>query len=76
MKTNYIEQLISDFNTMDKYPIIEYEYEPNEFDIFYIGVDQDGIYANNTDIKVEWDYVFTLDEHLQALYELIADSYN
>jgi hypothetical protein len=70
------EEMIEQFNNMDNMPIIEYEYEPNEFDVFYIDVDSRGIYVIGSNLRIDWDYVFTLDEHLQELYEQIAQSYN
>jgi hypothetical protein len=70
------EEMIEQFNNIDNMPIIEYEYEPNEFDVFYIDVDSRGIYVMGSNLRIDWDYVFTLDEHLQELYEQIAQSYN
>jgi hypothetical protein len=70
------EEMIEQFNNIDNMPIIEYEYEPNEFDVFYIDVDSRGIYVIGSNLRIDWDYVFTLDEHLQELYEQIAQSYN
>jgi len=68
-------KMISEFNNMDKLPIIEYEYEDGEFDTYNLFVTPYGIQARNTDILIEWDYVFTLDEHLQETCQQIADSY-
>lgn len=54
------------FEAMDRMPIIEI----NTAD--YIGgADDTGLRTNN--IFVEWDNIFSLDEHLQSLHELIIE---
>ena len=73
---NHKKEMIEQFNNMNKLPIIEYEYEDGEFDTFYITVDNQGLHVIGTKLSIEWDYVFTLDEHLQEVYDLIANSYN
>jgi len=47
------------------------EIEDNgEFYIYNIVADDIGLSADGTDCSIEWDDTFSLDEHLQSLYEL------
>ena len=73
---NHRNEMIKQFNNMEKLPIIEYEYEDGEFDVFYIAADNQGLHVIGTRLSIEWDYVLTLDEHLQEVYDSIANSYN
>ena len=64
------------FEAMDRMPIIEinaadYIGGDDDYIIFNISADDKGLYADN--ISVEWDNIFSLDEHLQSLYELIIE---
>lgn len=64
------------FNNIDRMPIIEintadYIGGEDNYIIFNISADDTGLYADN--IFVEWDNIFSLDEHLQSLYELIIE---
>ena len=44
---------------------------PGEYEIFEISADHTGIYSGS--LRVNYDDIFSLDEHLQALYELCID---
>lgn len=62
------------FNNIDRMPIIEintadYIGGEDDYIVFNISADDTGLHTNN--ISVEWDEVFSLDEHLQSLYNLI-----
>ena len=64
------------FEAMDKMPIIEinmadYIGGEDDYIVFNISADDTGLRTNN--IFVEWDNIFSLDEHLQSLYELIIE---
>lgn len=64
------------FEAMDRMPIIEinmadYIGGEDDYIIFDIWADDTGLRTNN--IFVEWDNIFSLDEHLQSLYELIIE---
>lgn len=64
------------FEAMDRMPIIEinmadYIGGEDDYIIFDISADDTGLRTNN--IFVEWDNIFSLDEHLQSLYNLIIE---
>ena len=71
-------ELLEQFNNMKKMPIIEInwadylELEDDEWEIFYIQANNNGLYCN--DMKIEWDNSFSLDEHLALLYEKIIEN--
>ncbi len=66
--------LLEQFEKMQKMPIIEinkadYIGGDDDYEIYNITADIKGLYTGS--FFVEWDVVFSLDEHLQALMELI-----
>ena len=75
-------KLLQEFKEMKKLPLFEIEIEAEGFDseffIYHIEADEKGIYAGGCSnsgfhpygISVAWDECFSLDEHLEALYEL------
>lgn len=67
--------LLEQFENMQKMPIIEinkadYIGGDDDYEIYNITADKKGLYTGS--FFVEWDVVFSLDEHLQALMELIT----
>lgn len=61
--------LLKQFEAITKMRLFEIETnEAGEYEIFEISADAVGIYSGA--LLVEWDSVFSLDEHLQELYEL------
>ena len=71
-----IEELIYEFNNMDKMPIIEINLGDyidgmdGEFEIYNLIVNSAGIYTDGG-ISVDWDINEDLDYHLEALMEEI-----
>ncbi len=65
------DQLIEEFNNMDKLPMFEIEYN-EEYFIYNITATESGLETQGESglITVDWDDTFSLDEHLQSLYEL------
>jgi hypothetical protein len=78
------EELIYEFNNMDKEPIIELNLkdfngaEEDDFIIYNITADLNGLTAigGNEPITIEWDIDLDLDANLQELYETITSSLN
>lgn len=68
-----MNNLLEEFNNMERIPIMELEVEQEGYLIVYVTADEEGIYGDFE--KVEWDEIFTLDEHLQTLHEKIIESY-
>ena len=64
-----MRDLLQQFNEMNKIPLFEIE-NNGEFYIYDIVADDIGLSAGSTDCSIEWDDTFSLDEHLQSLYEL------
>ena len=69
-----MKTLIEEFNNISKMPIFEIEYN-NEYFIYNIGATREGLETRGETmtLKVEWDDCFSLDEHLQSLYELCLE---
>ncbi len=69
-------ELINEFNSMDKQPIFEIEID-SEYYIYYIQATNKGLEAggcSNTGfssygLSIEWEDDYSLDYHLQELYE-------
>ena len=70
--------LLQEFKSMRAMPIMEIEGE-----VYHIEADEAGLYAGGVTnvgfhayegLFILWDDVFSLDEHLQALYELIRET--
>ena len=69
--------LLQEFKSMRAMPIMEiegevYHIDANELGLYAGGITNVGFYAYEG-LFIEWDGVFSLDEHLQALYELIME---
>ena len=73
-----MKTLIEEFNNMSSEPIFEIEHN-GEYYIYYIQATDKGLEAggcSNTGFGsmeleiVEWDNTFSLDEHLQELYDI------
>lgn len=76
-----MQHLLKEFEQMPKLPLFEinlkdfYEdYIEDEYEIFNICADETGLHIYHTDIFVEWDECFSLDEHIQALYEQLIET--
>ena len=71
-------ELLEQFNNMKKMPIIEinwadyFELENDDWEMFEIRADNDGLYCN--DIKINWDDIYSLEEHLQLLFDKITEN--
>jgi hypothetical protein len=72
---NHRNEMIKEFNEMEKDPIIEIELENGDYEIFYLFTTPYGIQVRNTDILIKWDYCFSLDEHVQTVYAAIVSEY-
>ena len=71
-------QLKEQFEQIDKMPIFEIE-TTDGYEIYNINATDYGLYTqgiNGDGIGVEWDDVFSLDEHLQELYEKCYEDCN
>lgn len=73
-----MQNLINEFHNMNLDPLFEIELADDEFEIYHIMADDEGLHAGGMSnvgfmprgITVEWDATFSLDEHLQALFEV------
>ena len=74
-----MENLINEFNNMDKMPLFEIEYN-GEYYIYNIIATNEGLTVQCSDISVEWERDYTLDYYLEGLYELcyenVVEQYN
>jgi len=79
-----MNKLLEEFNAMDKQAMFEIESNNNEgeYGVFYINATKEGLEAGSCSNSgfgslgieiVEWDDCFSLDEHLQELYEICLD---
>lgn len=73
-------ELLEQFRGIDKIPVFEINLrdfddalEDDEFELHWINADELGLYTNEH--RIMWDNTFSLDEHLQELYERIIESY-
>ena len=73
-----MKELQKEFMEMSRYPIFEIEGNDGEHHIFHIEASKKGLKAGgvtNTGfipydgLEVKWDDTFSLDEHLQELYD-------
>ena len=73
-----MQNLIEQFNNMKRIPLFEIELD-DEYHIFHIMADDAGLHAGGVTnsgfhpyhgLSVEWDDSFSLDEHLQELYDV------
>ena len=73
-----MEKLINEFNSMDSMPIFEINIE-DAFYVYYVEATEKGLEAggcSNTGFMamgleyIEWDNRFSLNEHLEELYEV------
>ena len=78
---NYKLELMQEFENMDRMPIFEinlkdyYEdLEEDEYEIFTLYVNEKGIGVYHSDIFEEWDGCFSLDEHIQSIYEKVIET--
>ena len=73
-----MENLLREFSEMKNLPIIEVnradflELEDDDYVVYNILANEKGLYADGG-IFIEWDECFSLDEHLQEVYELIIN---
>ena len=68
---NKMIDLYIEFQAMDRMPIFEIEHR-EEYYIYNIVADTVGIHTTSglQLLQIEWDDTFSLDEHLESLYEL------
>ena len=72
-----MENLIKEFNAMKNLPMFEIEID-GEFHVYYISATEKGLEAGGCSnigfmpygIIVEWEEDYSLDYHLEGLYEL------
>ena len=64
-----ILKLLEQFNEITLITIFEIEVSEGEYEIYNISADSAKIYIQHTDISVNWDSDFSLDSHLETLYE-------
>ena len=74
-------KLMQEFENMNRMPIFElnlkdyYEdLEEDEYEIFTLYINEKGIGIYHSDIFEEWDECFSLDEHIQAIYEKVIET--
>ena len=74
-------KLMQEFENMNRMPIFEinlkdyYEdLEEDEYEIFTLYINEKGIGVYHSDIFEEWDRCFSLDEHIQAIYEKVIET--
>ena len=69
-----MEKLLQEFQNMHKMPIFEIQDETTgEWDYWTIYANEAGLRLIGTDIFVQWDDCFSLDEHLESLYEKLME---
>ena len=79
MEDGKIEELIYEFNNMKSMPIIEIDLGDyidgmeGEYEVYNLIVNSAGI-CTDGGLSVDWDTTMTLDEHLEALMEEIANN--
>lgn len=77
LENGKIEELIYEFNNMDKMPIIEINLGDyidgmdGEYEVYNLIVNSAGI-CTDTGLSIDWDVSMDLDEHLEALMEEIT----
>jgi len=68
--------LLDQFRNMDKLALFEINWSDyglnDEWEIFTIQANEAGLFTNGYPM-VEWDNTFSLDEHLQELFEIILE---
>jgi len=68
-------ELYNEFNDMRKMPIVElYNEREEEYEDYTIVGSEYGVAVLYTDVSLEWDCIFSLDEHLQGLVDLLEES--
>lgn len=78
LENGKIEELIYEFNNMDKMPIIEINLGDyidgmdGEYEVYNLIVNSAGI-CTDTGLSIDWDVSMDLDEHLEALMEEITN---
>jgi len=62
--------LMEEFDNMDKLPMFEIETEKDEYEIYNLHAEIWGLwtFGNGGVLEIEWDSVFSLDEHLQEMF--------
>jgi len=70
-----IKQLINEFKNMDSLPIIEIETLEDGWNYYTINISETSLWCQgvNNVISIDLDECFSLDEHLQYLYEYIIE---
>jgi len=74
-------KLLQEFKEMRALPLFELCYEDygiksdDEYELYTIEADTEGLSTTGLHevLRVDWDDTFSLDEHLQALYELCIE---
>jgi len=72
-------KLLNEFNQITKLRLFELEFEVDgikDYSIYRICADKNGLYSPECLGFVDWCDCFTLDEHLQELYEICEDDLN
>jgi len=67
--------LLEQFDAMPTIPVIEILSYDGWHD-FWLDANAAGIQVQYSDIFVAWDDVFTLDEHLQHVHEIILERFS
>ena len=80
LKDNKMKALLKEFNDMKRLPIIEIDREDlgitdyeDRYEVFDIEADEVGLHCKN--ITIEWDDIFSLDEHLQEMYDMLLNKH-
>jgi hypothetical protein len=74
-------KLLEQFQNMSKLPLFEINWKDydsrgeDDYEVFNIQADEHGIYVivDGGIVVIEWDDTFSLDEHLQELYNKIIE---
>jgi len=72
-------ELLTQFEAMKAMPMFEIRYDDygiecedgDEYTYTYISADEDGVWC--MDVYLSWDEYFSLDEHLQTLFEMYIE---
>lgn len=82
-----MKRLLKEFNEIDLMPLFEIETGPNAWEVFHIEASEEGLEAGGAcnlgflsisreELFIEWDPCFSLDEHLETLYDQCIEFLN